>query len=251
MKSCKGTRIRIVILILLLSVMPSAQALVIQTIKSAVSPEFPDGLHTAYIRYIAAQLNTQTDIALIPYARRLRELNRGGIDMMVGVSNSAPIGDHVVRIDPPYESLSIAIFTRTDYPDKIDTMAALTKLSIAVTRSSSRQTILSQFDEHLIVEANDIEQKIDLLLKRRVDVFLHVKQSSLLKLEDLGLQDEIRLIDFQPPKDYEQHIAISRFSWLWDYRHQIENVIKRGITNGDFALIRRQYYARGFINQQQ
>lgn len=235
---------RMLILILLLSVMPSAIGIVTHTIKSAVSPEFPEGLHTAYLRYIAEQLNTQADISLIPYARRLRELNRGGIDMMVGVSNTAPIGDHVIRIEPAYESLSIAIFTRRNYPDRIDSIAALKQLPIAITRSSSRQTILSQFDESLIVETNDIEQKIDLLLKKRVDVFLHVKQSSLLKLEDLGLLDSVRFTHFQPARDYEQHIAISRFSWLWEYRHQIETVVTQGIKNGDFSKIRRQYYAR-------
>lgn len=215
-----------------------------EKIVSAVSTDFPEGLHTQIVHYLAEHLNADTDISLMPYARRLIELDSGDLNLMVGVSNTAPIGEHVIRLLPAYESLSIAIFVLAGREHEFNTMQAIQQHSIAITRYSSRQTILSSMAEENIVPARSLEQKIDMLLKHRVDSFLHVKQSTVLVLEQLGMTDNIVLADFQPPKEYEQHIAINKDSWLYAHKDKLENIIKAGIANGDFAELRKRYYAQ-------
>lgn len=233
-------RVSLMLLLMIFSVSSYSQ----EKIVSAVSTDFPDGLHTQILHYLAEQLHTQADISTMPYARRLLELDSGDLDLMVGVSNTAPIGENVIRLQPAYESLSIAIFVLAGNENRFNTMESIQSHTIGVTRYTSRQTILGNMPKENIVPAHSLEQKIDLLLKHRVDSFLHVKQSTILTLEELELTNNIVLADYQPPKEYEQHIAINRNSWLWDHKDQIEKIIKNGIAKGDFAELRKRYYAQ-------
>ena len=55
-------------------------------LRSAVSTNFPDGLHTQYLTYFADKLHVPSEIGTMPYARRLRSIDNGTLDIMVGVS---------------------------------------------------------------------------------------------------------------------------------------------------------------------
>lgn len=213
-----------------------------EVLRSAVSDNFPDGLHTYYLAYLANKLDVESEIGTMPYARRLLSVDNGTLDIMVGVSNTAPIGDNTLRLDPAYESLSVAIFVLAGNESSIDSINSFQQHIVGVTRSSSRQSVLENVPESHIVSVESIEQKIDLLLKGRIDSFLHVKQSTLTTLITQGLYTKIRLATFQPPQEYEQHVIINKDSWLYTRKDELEKIIRDGVANGDFAHIRHQFY---------
>lgn len=211
-------------------------------LRSAVSTNFPDGLHTHYLAYIANKLGVKSEVATMPYARRLLSVDNGTLDIMVGVSNTAPIGENTDRIEPAYESLSVAIFVLAGNESTINSIDSFHQYNISVTRNSSRQTILQHIPDNHIIPAVSLEQKIELLLKGRIDSFMHVKQSTLTTLITQNLYTKIRLADFQPPKEYEQHVVINKNSWLYQRKGDLEQIIRDGVAKGDFAHIRYRFY---------
>lgn len=46
-------------------------------LRAAVSTNFPDGLHTQYLVYLADKLHVDCEIGTMPYARRLLSVDNG------------------------------------------------------------------------------------------------------------------------------------------------------------------------------
>ncbi|MDC8832042.1 substrate-binding periplasmic protein [Alteromonas gilva] len=228
---------------LVLLAIVSSSVLAGPKLRSAVSPEFPTGLHYELIHYFAEKLDVPADIVLMPYARRLIEVNDGSIDLMVGVSMDVPIGEHIQRIEPPYESLKVALFVRADKADQLTSQADLRQLSIGVTMRSNIQSLFTEIPVDKTVMLPSIEQKIEMLMKGRIDGFTHIQQSTEVKLDELGLQHAITLANYQIDQVFAQHVVINKDSWLWQHKSRLEDIIKAGIACGDFAKIRQRYYA--------
>lgn len=213
------------------------------TLSSAVSGNFPDGLHARYIQYFSEQLGAQADIVLMPYARRLIELDDGTIDLMVGVSETAPVGAQTVLLQPAYDSLEIGIFVLAGNESNFTVADDLRKRLLSLTRHANSDAIIDNIPAEHIVPARSLEQKIDMLLKGRIDGFLHVAQSTSRKLNELGLTQKIVPATYQPPQSYRQYVAINTSSWLYDSKEELERIIRLGLANGDFNRIRQRYYA--------
>ena len=213
-------------------------------LRAAVSTNFPDGLHTQYLIYLADKLHVNYEIGTMPYARRLLSVDNGTTDIMVGVSNIAPIGSNTERLNPAYESLSLGIFVLAGNESTIQSIDSFDHLTIGVTRNASRQSLLKHVPDDHIVPAVSLEQKIDLLLKGRIDAFLHVRQGTFSRLITENLYNRIRPAHFQPPKEYEQHVAINKDSWLYLHKAELEKILRDGLANGDFAHIRHRFYLK-------
>ena len=56
-------------------------------IKAAVAEGFIDGLHSKYLKYIADKLSLPISTTTIPFARRLKEIELGRLDIIVGLQN--------------------------------------------------------------------------------------------------------------------------------------------------------------------
>ncbi|MBR9792078.1 MAG: transporter substrate-binding domain-containing protein [Gammaproteobacteria bacterium] len=228
---------------LLLLLLLSANTHAAKQLKSAVSGNFPNGLHAHFIKYISEQLNVEADIAHMPYARRLIELDDGSIDMMVGVSGTAPIGSHTILLKPAYDNLNIGLFVLAGNESLFAKADDMRKHLLSLTRHANSDAILSEIPAAHIVPARSLEQKIEMLLKGRIDGFLHVTQSTELRLRELGYTNNITQADYQPPEAYKQYIAVNNRSWLYAHKAELEAIIANGIANGDFQTIRRKYYA--------
>lgn len=228
---------------LLLLLLLSGNTHAANQLKSAVSGNFPNGLHAHFIKYISEQLNVEADITHMPYARRLIELDDGSIDMMVGVSDTAPIGSNTILLRPAYDNLSIGLFVLAGNESLFIEAGDLRKHLLSLTRHANSDAILSEIPAAHIVPARSLEQKIEMLLKGRIDGFLHVTQSTALRLMELGYTNNITQADYQPPEVYQQYIAINNHSWLYAHKAELEAIIANGVATGAFQTIRHNYYA--------
>ena len=228
---------------LLLLLLLSGNTHAANQLKSAVSGNFPNGLHAHFIKYISEQLNVEADITHMPYARRLIELDDGSIDMMVGVSDTAPIGSNTILLRPAYDNLSIGLFVLAGNESLFTEADDLRKHLLSLTRHANSDAILSEIPAAHIVPARSLEQKIEMLLKGRIDGFLHVTQSTALRLMELGYTNNITQADYQPPEVYQQYIAINNHSWLYAHKAELEAIIANGVATGAFQTIRHNYYA--------
>lgn len=220
------------------------------TIRSAVSPDFLDGLHGKYLHYIAKKMNMKLDIKPLSFARRLRALKKGELDLLVGLQIPQRQSTRIIYIEPPYQELASTVFMRVQEAEQVNKYQDLKDLRIAITE---KVTYFDQFDNDRKlskVTVDSLQQKIHLLTMQRVDAFIHNKDSTQATLKSMGLTNQVVTASYQPEQVRQYHFAISRTSFLGSHHKAIVNVVEQGINNGDFQRIREQHYA-GLVKRQQ
>ena len=88
-------------------------------IRTSVSAEFVDGLQVKYLKNIARHMNMEIEIIPMPFARRLRELRLGHLDVLIGLQRVGDEQDEVVYIKPSYETLRRTFFVRNENINKL------------------------------------------------------------------------------------------------------------------------------------
>jgi polar amino acid transport system substrate-binding protein len=114
--------------------------------------------------------------------------------------------------------------------------------TIGVTRHAKYSEKFSEQEGFVLVNISTLEQKIKLLMKNRIDTFIHYQESTLPVLVEMGLQNDIIPANFQPIEYYSYYAAITKKSRLFPHIKKLQTVIRQGIKNKDFAYIRRQHY---------
>lgn len=210
-------------------------------IHSAVSEQFPEGLHSQLIQYVARHLDVEVTISTMPYARRLMALENGTIDLMVGISGRANIGPNVYRIEPPYETISASVFTLTHNLAQFNDRNV--NATLAITRFSNKAAIYEQLPNIKLVSIETLDQKIEMLLKGRIGAFLHVHQSAMSKIKATNNGERIKPVELALIKAFGQYIAVNKNSWLFNRKEDIKAIISTGIRKGHFKSIRETFYA--------
>lgn len=213
-----------------------------ETIYSSVSQEFPQGLHAKYLHYIANKLDMTLDVAPMPFARRLQALRNGSIDIMVGMQRENSYQDEIIYIYPAYEKLRHTFFVLKDNQAKLASLNDLRDLNIGVTIHAKYYKKFQQQQDLRVVPVSSLKQKIELLLKGRIDTFIHYQESTEPLLIKQQLSDKIVLAAYQPTEFNQYFVTISQKSRLLPYQNKLSAIIKHATENGDFELIRRQHY---------
>lgn len=213
-----------------------------ETIRSSVSSEFRDGLQEKYLRYLSDKMSMDLHIFPMPFARRLRALKKGEIDIMVGLKGSQPQSDMYYKLQPSYEQIRSSYFLRVEDEGTVANREDLKKLVAGLT--IDEQSMLKNSEKKYldIVTVTTLHQKIELLMLKRIDTFLHFEQSAQHVLEQEGLSNKIISASLQDGVQKDYYIAISTKSPLYHYKEKLEAVIKQGIESNDFMRIRLQHY---------
>lgn len=227
---------------LLISFLFSLHSTAKEVLHSSVAPEFPEGLHAKYLQYIADKMDMELDIAPMPFARRIKELYNGKIDLMVGMRWEKGDIDDIIYLHPGYEKLRQTFFVLAKDKDRFASAAGMNTARVAVTNSAKYYPHIKRDSDIPIVAVSTLRQKIELLLVGRIDSFIHYEDSTLPLLESMGLKDRVIVALYQPNNYEEYHIAISRKSKLFHLKDDFEKVIRTAVANNDFAKIRSEHY---------
>ncbi|GGW80296.1 substrate-binding periplasmic protein [Alteromonas halophila] len=209
-------------------------------LQSSVSPEFPDGLHAKYLRYIAQKMDSDLAIYPMPFARRIDALKQGEIDIMVGLKNAYE-EDGFVYLKPAYEDLRNTYFIRADHGETLQSAKDLSSLVVGVTIDNPASMLDLKGMYRAVVRVSSLRQKIQLLHLGRIDAFTHFESSTRLELRELGLDDEIIVADYQPGKIRSYYVGLSKQSDFYPDRQKLNRIIEQGVANGDFAALRRAH----------
>lgn len=212
-------------------------------LRSAVSPQFPDGLHKKYLEYIAEQLDATLDSPVMPFARRLKALEMGQLDIMLGLGELRDNNPYILLIHPSYETVKQALFVLKDQQHKVKDQQSFEQLLVASTRAGSYSLLIQRLPADHRVEVEYITQKIELLVYGRVNAFVHYPGSATNKIEELGYSGQIVMADYQPLMEHKLFVAVSKQSPWLSKREAIGKVVEVGLANGDFARMRQQHYA--------
>ncbi len=214
----------------------------ILTIRSAVPEEFKNGLHSKYLVYFADKLSAKLEISTMPFARRLHQLKTGKLDLMVGLQRTEHREDEYIYIFPAYETLKHRFYSLKENSVGIAKYEDLYGKKVGINRHSKYFPV---FDDDKNIEKyplTTLNQKIKLLLHKRVDAFVHYEESTLPALKKLGLEDQIVKTYYQPEHDNQHYLVLSSQSSLIPIKTKLENIIKAAIKNGDLRNIRREHY---------
>ncbi|GGO70098.1 substrate-binding periplasmic protein [Bowmanella pacifica] len=213
-----------------------------ELLRSSVSPEFADGLHAKYLDYIAKQMDMDLEINPMPFARRLMALKNGDIDLMVGVTRDSDKQDEVIYLSPSYEQLRHTYFVRKNNQKTLATIDDLGNMKIGVTIYAKYFDNFERKQDFALVGVSTLQQKIQLLMKGRIDTFIHYQESTLPLLEKMGLSQEVVKAKYQPTHYNDYFVTISANSRLLHLKDKFEQVIKHGVDSGEFTKIRETHY---------
>lgn len=218
-------------------------ALAKEVIKSAVSPEFPKGLHAKYLTYLANKADMELTLFPIPFARRVVALKKGEIDIMVGIKSTYADSSDLVFLQPAYERLRGAYFVRADETKTLQHESQLRDIIMGISIQDEKIMALARQPFKEVVPVTNLKQKIHLLKKRRVDSFMHFESSALAMIATEGLAQDIVRAPYQNQEYEYYHFAVGRSSPLLLHWEKLETLIAQGVAAGDFLSIRLQHYA--------
>jgi ABC-type amino acid transport substrate-binding protein len=238
---------RLSVLFFILGVVFFSSNLIAQEIiRSSVSEELVDGLHAKYLRNIAKHMNMEIEIIPMPFARRLRELREGNLDLLIGLQQGEEDQDEVVYIKPSYETLRHTFFIRNGNIDMLRSFKDLKSLSLGVTQHAKYFELYSQDPNLIMVPVSTVRQKIDLLMKGRINAFIHFQESAIPLISQMDLQNDIVLADYQPIEVNSYYVTISRNSPLFDRKKLFQSAVRKALANKEFASMRKEHYASQF-----
>lgn len=213
-------------------------------IHSSVSPEFLSGLHSKYLRYLAKEMDMELKLSPMSFQRRIEALRKGDIDIMVGLQRRSDEQDEFLYLYPSYETLRHTFFVLKEKRDELVKFEDLKNLNIGVTIHAKYYDRFNKQKDLALVGVSSLKQKLQLLLKGRIDTFIHFKESTLPTLDKMQLTDKVVEARYQPPEHNAYFFALSSNSALLPIREKFEEVIARGLESGDFAQIRATHYAK-------
>ncbi|REL36745.1 substrate-binding periplasmic protein [Thalassotalea euphylliae] len=209
-------------------------------VTASVSPDFPKGLHAKYMRYLGQKLNLKVNIKPMPLARRIKELEKGTIDIIILNYRENPA---LTFLQPAYSPITEYLFVNHDDKDKITNYRQLINAAIGLNTGSEVFPIFDNDKASKKITVNTLEQKILLLKHNRIDGFFHTNLSTKAVLQQMGLTEDIVKSTWQPQYLRKQsHFVISPNSKLFHRKAELEKIIEQGVANGEFLEIRRVHY---------
>jgi len=211
-------------------------------IKAALSQEFKQGLHRQYLTYLAEKVGMEIQITTMPFARRMKELKKGNLDLIVGLQYSKSRAEDLIFIFPGYEKLSFRYFTLTQNTESIQSNNDLVGKTIGVIRGAKHFPSFEDNTELQKYSFNNLRTNIDMLMLGRIDIFVHYEESTTLMLKTMKVDHLIGKTNHQPKHTHEHYLAISKNSPLADKTELLEDIIERAISQQDFIKLRLEHY---------
>lgn len=211
-------------------------------IVSSVSPEFINGLQAKFLKFFADELGCELEILPMPMSRRVMSLRNGQIDIMVGLKAQYEENDDFVYLLPSYELVSSRYFAHVD--SVIDWHSQNRKLPymLGTTLDLNYQALSLDPNSFHIVPVTTLHQKVDMLQKGRLDLFVHYEQSAKAYLEKHGLQEQVVMQSHSPDLDINYYVGVSTQSSLFAHRKLLEAIIISAKKQGVFEKMRREHY---------
>jgi ABC-type amino acid transport substrate-binding protein len=213
-------------------------------IRSSVSPEYVNGLQAKFLKVLSHKLESELVITPMPFARRLIELEKGNIDLMVGLSKTTERARKIFFVEPPYYHYQTSFFIRKGEDDKLTNWASLQKLRVGLIINSKQ---FPKFDQDNIIDKHFVsskEQLIRMLATNRIDTFIDVQDAGVRKINELGLAETLHLASFQPNKGSPIYIGISRKSNLMNRRKDIKSALDIIIQSNEYKILRERHYKK-------
>ena len=236
----------IFLLILCCSISFNAQA---QTVRVAVYNEPPfseykDGKFTGenieLAHLFADSINADVVFLACPFIRCMSLVKKGEADMIFGVKRTKEREKDYAFLDQPYtiQHFPLQFYTLKSRPIKIDQYEDLSGLVVGTVRGSVYYPDFDKDAQLTKVSVTSSQQLLELLMKRRIDTFIE-REDSLLPLlqKDEDYQNQIVSNKYMYDKQVDVHLALSKRSFIYQYRDQLSYNLQQFLSNGDIDKV--------------
>jgi polar amino acid transport system substrate-binding protein len=214
-----------------------------QVYTSGVSEEHADGVVVRIMERLAEKLDIKLEMHLAPFARRLRWMETGEIDIMGGLLKRPQREAYIYFVSPPYVTENRKVFfVRKGEEHRIACYEDLHGLIIG-TKIHSRYFPRFDKDGSLKKEAvGNVELNFKKLLAGRLDAVIYSNRSGYMKLMEMGIADQVSQASYVYKEDNPVYIGISRQSALMKDRKRVGAILRQMIENGEIERIIESYY---------
>lgn len=200
------------------------------------------GIDIEIIQLLEKELVSKILVIQKPWARCLKSMESGTVDMMIGLAYTEDRAKYIEYIDIAYYRVKPAFF-QLKSKAKIENYRDLSDKKIGYVNGSS---YFKEFDNDLTLEKVALPQEkmlITMLLRNSIDIFIGSDIQVKYELNKKKLSDKIVETDYSPNHQIDLYLGISKKSDLMDKKEIIEKAIKKIISDGKVDEI-----VQGYIN---
>lgn len=202
------------------------------------------GIDIEIINRIAAKLDMAVSYRRYPFARCIKNMEEGTVDVMAYLSFKEERTSYMRYIQPAYMNGVKAFFVLKDNGKKINKYEDLFGLTVGVSRGTKHQ---KQFDtEQRInrVEVTSTEQMLSMLLLKRLDAVIDNDTGGMYHINRLGLSDKIVMAEYKIGLKNNGYFAFSKNSRHLDKADAFENALREMQKNGEIERLVQQFIRR-------
>ena len=191
---------------------------------------------------IAKELNLDIKYTKYPWARILKNLKSGDVDVMSGLAKSKSRAEYIYYTTPAYYTCSFAFYIKKGNKNLIRKYEDLYNYSIGYVRNS---VYFKRFDKDTKLHKHPVTAEIQLIemLKRdRLDIIIGNDCQVDYEIKELGLQDIFEKTQFKPQYKSELYFVISKKSPFVKDIKRINKVIQRLVNEGKIKAYAKKYY---------
>lgn len=229
------------LLILSVSLVAGAQA---ETVRVAVyhEPPFAEykdgkfvGENIDLAHLFAKSINAEVVFLSCPFIRCMSLVKKGEADMIFGVKRTKEREQDFAFLDQPYsiQHFPLQFYTLKSRPIKINSYQDLTGLVVGTIRGSVYYSDFDKDNSLTKVSVTSSQQLLDLLMKERIDTFIEREDSLTPWLkQDIKYQQQIVSNPYSYDKQVGVHLALSKNSFIYQYRDRLSHNLRQFLTNG-------------------
>lgn len=179
----------------------------------------------------------------LPFARRLRSLQLGEVDISAGLIKTASRERDIYFLQPPYIASAQYYFVlRKQELLPLEQYRDLYAFVIGVKNGAKH---FRRFDEDprlRTIKLNDNSECLSMLARKRIDVCLVREVGRHLAQTEPRWRGQFKIAPYQTAYDSDVYIGISRHSALYAQRQHLERLLGELVASGKMASAIQHFY---------
>lgn len=199
------------------------------------------GIDVDILRKIGNEMDVHFEWKLYPWARCLLSMEQGKVDIMTGIAYTEERAEYITYSNKPYYACHPAFFKLKDAPFEILSYDNLLKKKIGYSRSSA---YFEPFDSDTLLRKIDVHgeaQLIQMLLHKRIDLFIGTDIQVEYDIVEQQLQMEITKVDYTPDAPIHLFCGVSKNSLFTRRWSEFNAILERIIASNEITAIANGY----------
>jgi len=205
------------------------------------SPSGFRGIDIDITNKLSESLGISIDIQRHPWARALELMRSGQADMVTGIAYTPERETFMHYVPVSYYAVRPVFYTQKGKGHLIQSYKDLYGPSVGYSLNSAYFEPFNSDSKINKVGLSTEEQLMKVLALGRIDITIGTDPNISYDVARLGYRDILEPTSYQPPNKTELFIALSRKSGAIDFAQEIEQALRRLMTNGTIDKIINSY----------